>query len=90
MIKNPIFPGFNPDPCVCRRGDDYYAAVSTFEWFPGIPVYHSKDLKHWELLTHVLTDDETVDLKNCPLQKECGRPALPIVKRKICFMWYMG
>ena len=33
MIKNPILPGFNPDPCICRKGDDYYLAVSTFEWF---------------------------------------------------------
>lgn len=41
MIKNPILPGFNPDPCICRKGDDYYLAVSTFEWFPGIPIYHS-------------------------------------------------
>ena len=45
MIRNPILPGFNPDPCICRKGDDYYMAVSTFEWFPGIPVYHSRDLK---------------------------------------------
>ena len=49
MIQNPILPGFNPDPCICRKGDDYYLAVSTFEWFPGIPVYHSRDLKNWEL-----------------------------------------
>ena len=63
MIQNPILPGFNPDPCICRKGDDYYMAVSTFEWFPGIPVYHSRDLKNWELYTHVLTDDEKVDLK---------------------------
>lgn len=38
MIKNPIFKGFNPDPCICRKGDDYYCAVSSFEWMPGIPV----------------------------------------------------
>ena len=62
MIHNPIFKGFNPDPCICRKGDDYYIAVSTFEWMPGIPVYHSKDMKNWELYTHVLTDDEEVDL----------------------------
>ena len=66
MIQNPILPGFNPDPCICRKGDDYYLAVSTFEWFPGIPIYHSRDLKHWELYTHVLTDDEKVDLKKTP------------------------
>lgn len=45
MIKNPILPGFNPDPCICRKDDDYYIAVSSFEWFPGIPVYHSRDMK---------------------------------------------
>ena len=60
MLHNPIFKGFNPDPAICRKGDDYYVAVSTFEWFPGIPIYHSKDMKHWELLTHVLTDDTNV------------------------------
>ena len=58
MLHNPIFKGFNPDPAICRKGDDYYVAVSTFEWFPGIPIYHSKDMKHWELLTHVLTHAE--------------------------------
>ncbi len=33
MLHNPIFKGFNPDPAICRKGDDYYVAVSTFEWF---------------------------------------------------------
>ena len=74
MIKNPILPGFNPDPCICRKGDDYYLAVSTFEWFPGIPIYHSRDLKHWELYTHVLTDDEKVDLKKLPSAKGIWAP----------------
>ena len=45
MLRNPILKGFNPDPCICRKGDDYYIAVSTFEWFPGIPIYHSRDMK---------------------------------------------
>ncbi len=44
MITNPIFKGFNPDPCVCRKGDDYYVAVSSFEWLPGIPGWDSWDL----------------------------------------------
>lgn len=70
MIQNPILPGFNPDPCICRKGDDYYLAVSTFEWFPGIPVYHSRDLKNWELYTHVLTDDEKVGSEET---SECKR-----------------
>lgn len=45
MIQNPILPGFHADPCICRKGDDFYIAVSSFEWFPGIPIYHSKDMK---------------------------------------------
>lgn len=76
MMKNPIFPGFNPDPCICRKGDDYYIVVSTFEWFPGLPVYHSKDMKNWELYTHVLTDDSQVDLKKLPSAKGIWAPCL--------------
>ncbi len=76
MIQNPIFPGFNPDPCICKKGEDYYVAVSTFEWLPGIPVYHSRDLKNWELLTHILTDDTAVDLKKLPSAKGIWAPCL--------------
>ncbi len=47
---NPIIRGFNPDPSICRVGEDYYLVVSSFEYFPGIPVYHSRDLVNWELI----------------------------------------
>lgn len=50
--QNPILPGFHPDPSICRVGEDYYLVNSTFEWFPGLPVYHSKDLVNWELIGH--------------------------------------
>ncbi|MFP4975788.1 glycoside hydrolase family 43 protein [Paenibacillus sp. CN-4] len=53
-IQNPILTGFNPDPCICRVGEDYYIAVSTFEWFPGVGIYHSKDLKNWRLVSRPL------------------------------------
>ena len=76
MIKNPILPGFNPDPCICRRGDDFYLAVSSFEWFPGIPIYHSRDLKHWELYAHALTDESQADLKKLPASKGIWAPCL--------------
>lgn len=76
MIHNPILPGFNPDPCICKRGDDFYLAVSTFEWLPGIPVYHSRDLKHWELLTHVITSEKQADLKKLPSAKGIWAPDL--------------
>lgn len=45
---NPIISGFYPDPSICRVGDDFYLVNSSFEYFPGIPVFHSKDLINWE------------------------------------------
>jgi len=53
-IQNPILKGFNPDPSILRAGDDYYIATSTFEWYPGVQIHHSKDLKNWRLLTRPL------------------------------------
>ncbi|MCD7802694.1 MAG: glycoside hydrolase family 43 protein [Clostridiales bacterium] len=76
MIINPILKGFNPDPCICRKRDDYYVAVSSFEWMPGIPVYHSKDLKNWELYTHVLADDAKLNLTRLPSAKGIWAPCL--------------
>ena len=90
MIHNPILPGFNPDPCICRKGEDYYLAVSTFEWFPGIPVYHSRDLKNWELYTHVLTDDEKVDLKKLPSAKGIWAPCLTYCEKEDLFYVVYG
>ncbi|MFM1904197.1 MAG: hypothetical protein RLZZ440_2097, partial [Planctomycetota bacterium] len=63
MIRNPILPGFNPDPCICRAGDDYYIATSTFEWFPGVQIHHSRDLVHWRLLTHALREPRLLDMR---------------------------
>jgi alpha-N-arabinofuranosidase len=54
-FKNPILPGFSPDPSICRVGSDYYLVNSSFVWFPGIPIYHSKDLVNWELIGHGIT-----------------------------------
>ena len=53
-IRNPILSGFNPDPSIVRVGDDYYIATSTFEWYPGVQIHHSRDLVHWRLLTRPL------------------------------------
>ena len=49
-FDNPVISGMAPDPSVCRVGDDYYLVTSTFEYFPGVPVYHSKDLVHWKMI----------------------------------------
>jgi xylan 1,4-beta-xylosidase len=56
MIRNPILPGFNPDPSIVRVGADYYIATSTFVWQPGIRLYHSTDLARWTLVGHALVD----------------------------------
>ncbi|MCI5650396.1 MAG: glycoside hydrolase family 43 protein [Fusicatenibacter sp.] len=53
-IQNPILRGFHPDPSILRVEEDYYIATSTFEWFPGVQIYHSTDLVHWELIAHPL------------------------------------
>lgn len=58
MIKNPILRGFHPDPSICRVGEDYYLVTSTFSYFPGVPVYHSRDLAHWRQIGHVLERKE--------------------------------
>lgn len=60
--SNPILPGFHPDPSICRVGDDFYLVTSTFEYFPGIPVFHSRDLIHWEQIGHCLTRNSQVQL----------------------------
>ena len=53
--NNPILPGFYPDPSICRAGEDYYLVTSSFEYFPGVPLFHSRDLVHWEQIGHCLT-----------------------------------
>ncbi|MER5910460.1 glycoside hydrolase family 43 protein [Streptomyces sp. NPDC001982] len=51
---NPVIPGFHPDPSVCRVEEDYYLVCSSFEYFPGIPLFHSRDLVHWRQIGNVL------------------------------------
>jgi xylan 1,4-beta-xylosidase len=54
LARNPVLPGCHPDPSICRVGADYYLITSTFEYFPGLPIHHSRDLVHWRLIGHVL------------------------------------
>ncbi|HOO27652.1 MAG TPA: glycoside hydrolase family 43 protein [Lachnospiraceae bacterium] len=62
-IQNPIIPGFHPDPSIIRVNDTYYIANSTFEWFPGVSIHQSKNLKDWELLTYPLATAQMLDLR---------------------------
>lgn len=63
MIRNPVLPGFNPDPSICRVGDDYYIATSTFEWFPGVQIHHSRDLANWRLVGRPLVRASQLDMR---------------------------
>jgi xylan 1,4-beta-xylosidase len=70
MIRNPILKGFNPDPSILRVDDDFYIATSTFEWFPGVQIHHSRDLKHWRLLTRPLKRASQLNMPGNP--DSCG------------------
>jgi xylan 1,4-beta-xylosidase len=66
VIQNPVLKGFNPDPSILRVGTDYYIATSTFEWFPGVQIHHSRDLVNWRLLTRPLTRPGQLDMVGNP------------------------
>lgn len=70
MYRNPVIPGFYPDPSVCRVGSDYYLVTSTFEYFPGVPIFHSRDLVNWRQIGHCLTRPEQLALQGVP--SSCG------------------
>ena len=62
-FKNPIIRGFNPDPVICKVNKDYYIATSTFQFFPGVQIYHSQDLVNWKLIDRPLSRTSQLDLK---------------------------
>lgn len=76
IVRNPILRGFNPDPSIVRVGDDYYIAVSTFEWWPGVKLYHSDDLVRWSDYGYVLTDPGTLDLRGVGPSQGIWAPCL--------------
>jgi len=63
LTLNPILRGFHPDPSICRVGEDYYLVSSSFEYFPGIPVFHSRDLVNWRQIGHALTHASQLPLE---------------------------
>lgn len=70
MIRNPILRGFNPDPSVVRVEQDYFIATSTFEWYPGVRIHHSRDLANWRLVARPLDRASQLDLRGEP--DSCG------------------
>lgn len=76
QINNPILPGFHPDPSILRVGDDYYIATSTFEWYPGVRIYHSKDLLNWNFAGSPLDHYELLDLRGVDFSDGIWAPDL--------------
>ncbi|MFB6128303.1 MAG: glycoside hydrolase family 43 protein [Halorhabdus sp.] len=63
QYENPTIPGFHPDPTICRVGETFYLATSSFEYFPGVPLYRSQNLVDWEPIGHALTRDDQLPLE---------------------------
>jgi xylan 1,4-beta-xylosidase len=74
--RNPVLPGFYPDPSVCRVGADYYLVTSSFEYFPGVPIFHSRDLVHWRQLGHCLNRASQLPLATAPSSTGIYAPTL--------------
>ena len=77
MLQNPILRGFHPDPSICRVGDDYYLVVSSFEYFPGIPIYHSRDLVNWRQIGNCVQRADEFPLQ---LVEDSGGIWAPVIR----------
>src|SRR5882757_6128492 len=73
---NPILSGFYPDPSICRVGDDYYIVNSSFAYFPGLPIFHSKDLVNWEQVGNAMDRPEQLDLKGAGVSRGLFAPTI--------------
>jgi alpha-N-arabinofuranosidase len=74
--RNPILQGFYPDPSITRLGDDYYLVTSTFAWFPGIPIFHSRDLVNWTQIGNAIHRPEQLDFTKLGLSRGVFAPAI--------------
>lgn len=74
--SNPVLSGFHADPSIVRAGDDYYLATSSFEYFPGVPIYHSRDLVHWRQVGNALTRESQLQLAGQKASKGIFAPTL--------------
>lgn len=74
--QNPVIPGFHPDPSICKVDSDYYLVTSSFEYFPGVPIFHSRDLVHWDLIGYCLTRKSQLNLEKAPPSAGIYAPTL--------------
>ena len=75
-FANPVLPGFYPDPSVCRVDDDFYLVTSSFAYFPGLPIFHSRDLVNWRQIGHVLDRPSQLDLDGAGVSRGLFAPAI--------------
>lgn len=75
-VENPILSGFYPDPSICRVGEDFYLVNSSFAYFPGVPIFHSRDLAHWEQIGNVLDRQEQLPLEGSEISRGIFAPTI--------------
>jgi alpha-N-arabinofuranosidase len=76
QFRNPVLPGFHPDPSLTRVGEDYYLVTSTFAYFPGLPVYRSRDLVNWRLIGHAIDRPGQLDFTGLGLSRGVFAPTI--------------
>ena len=76
IASNPIIPGFFPDPSICSCGDDFYIVNSSFCYFPGLPILHSKDLANWEIIGNAMNRSSQLDVNGCELSEGLFAPTI--------------
>lgn len=87
MIRNPILPGFNPDPSICRAGDEYFIATSTFEWYPGVQIHRSRDLVNWDFVGRPLDRASQLDMRGNPDSGGIWAPCLSYADEKFWLVY---
>ena len=80
QYSNPILNGFYPDPSICRAGNDYYLVNSSFAYYPGLPIFHSKDLVSWKQIGHAMDRPEQLDLMGAGVSRGLFAPAITYYK----------
>jgi len=75
-FTNPILAGFYPDPSICKAGDDYYIVNSSFAYYPGLPIFHSKDLLNWQQIGYALNRPEQLNLDGAGVSRGLFAPAI--------------
>ena len=76
LYHNPVISGFHPDPSITQKGDDFYVVTSSFEFFPGGPIFHSKNLVNWEQIGYCLTNEKQLNLKGIVASKGIYAPTI--------------